>query len=237
MQWQNTSNKGYIREIFTSIQGEGKYVGALQLFVRFSGCSIGCESCDTDFDYKEFFDFDGKFTFVNPIDAENLAKYIYEYIKPNEIHSISITGGEPLVQLEFLKELCNILKNLGFKIFLETSGFLLDRLNDIGDFVDIVSLDFKLKSTFGVEFSLNELKKIDERLLEKIYVKIVLKEGLDDLEFRKVVEGLKILKKKEIYLHFLNNSFKIDKTLFSRFYSSGVEIFFVPQLHKLLEIR
>ncbi len=237
MQWQNTSNKGYIKEVFTSIQGEGKYVGALQLFVRFSGCSIGCKSCDTDFDFTENFDFDGQYTLANPIEAEKLAKHIYDYIKPNEIHSIAITGGEPLLQLDFLKNLCFELKGYGYRIFLETSGFLTDRLNEVGEIVDIISLDFKLKSAFGVEFSLDEIEAIRSELYEKIYVKIVINEDIGEFEFKKVLDGLKILKKKEIYLHFLNNSFKINKTLLSSFYSSGVEIFFVPQLHKLLEIR
>ena len=38
-----------IREIFTSIQGEGPFVGYKQLFVRFSKCNLNCKYCDTDF--------------------------------------------------------------------------------------------------------------------------------------------------------------------------------------------
>ncbi|HPX77174.1 MAG TPA: 7-carboxy-7-deazaguanine synthase QueE, partial [Methanobacterium sp.] len=36
-----------ISEIFSSIQGEGKLVGRRQVFIRFSGCNLTCNYCDT----------------------------------------------------------------------------------------------------------------------------------------------------------------------------------------------
>ena len=38
-----------IKEIFESIQGEGPFVGVNQLFLRFCGCNLNCNYCDTDF--------------------------------------------------------------------------------------------------------------------------------------------------------------------------------------------
>ena len=47
------TNKTKVREIFTSIQGEGPYVGVKQLFVRFCGCNLRCDYCDTDVSTNE----------------------------------------------------------------------------------------------------------------------------------------------------------------------------------------
>jgi len=230
-------SNGYIKEVFTSLQGEGKYVGALQLFVRFSGCNIGCIGCDTDYSYNESFDFDGRYGLKNPIEPFALVEAIHSYIKPNEIHSIAITGGEPLFQIDFLKEFSFLLKNYGYRIFLETSGFMIENLNELKDFIDIISLDLKLKSAFGIEFSILELKKIDPVLYDKVYVKVIVNRDINYEEIKNVLYGLRIINKKEIYLHFLNNFININKKLLSIFYSEGVDVFFIPQLHKLLEIK
>ena len=47
-----------IKEIFTSVQGEGPYVGYKQLFIRFCNCNLKCNYCDTDFSGEEYEEFD-----------------------------------------------------------------------------------------------------------------------------------------------------------------------------------
>ncbi|MCL5059022.1 MAG: 7-carboxy-7-deazaguanine synthase QueE, partial [Actinobacteria bacterium] len=39
--------KAAVREIFSSVQGEGPYVGTRQIFIRFDGCNLSCRYCDT----------------------------------------------------------------------------------------------------------------------------------------------------------------------------------------------
>ena len=43
------TDKVKIKEIFTSIQGEGLFIGYKQLFIRFCGCNLSCNYCDTDY--------------------------------------------------------------------------------------------------------------------------------------------------------------------------------------------
>ncbi|MBN1405468.1 MAG: 7-carboxy-7-deazaguanine synthase QueE, partial [Candidatus Omnitrophica bacterium] len=47
----NTAN---VLEIFSSIQGEGIYVGERQIFIRFAGCNLNCVYCDTKNNKKPF---------------------------------------------------------------------------------------------------------------------------------------------------------------------------------------
>jgi organic radical activating enzyme len=236
MPLQNISSEGFVKEVFKSIQGEGKYAGALQLFVRFAGCSVKCRGCDTDYKIEEEFDFLGT-QLSNPIKEATLTDLIYQFVKPYDVHSVAITGGEPLDQIDFLSEFSQRLKSLGYLLFLETSGFMLERLNRVGAVFDIISLDFKLKSTFGVEFDINKLYKINKQLYDKIYIKIVIENTLKKEELDKIISGLEVLNKDEIYLHFLNNSNILNYALMEDFYRYGIKVYFIPQLHKFLEIK
>ena len=44
-----------INEIFYSLQGEGFHTGIPSVFVRFSGCNLHCEFCDTDHAHGTFY--------------------------------------------------------------------------------------------------------------------------------------------------------------------------------------
>ena len=127
--------KAKITEIFESIQGEGVYAGQRQVFVRLAGCNLCCSYCDTEFDYfKEY-------------SAAELLSEIASFGKG--FHSISFTGGEPLLQKDFLKEVMPLAKQSGDRIYLETNGTLPLALREVIKDVDIVAMDIKLSSSGG----------------------------------------------------------------------------------------
>lgn len=94
-----------INEIFYSIQGEGCQTGVPSVFVRFSGCNIRCDFCDTD---HESFHLMG--------DDE-----IIEEIKKYPARNVVLTGGEPSLFIDenFIKK---IKSETGNKISIETNG-------------------------------------------------------------------------------------------------------------------
>ena len=127
--------KGKISEIFESIQGEGLYLGERQIFVRFFGCNLNCSFCDTKLSHFE------EYT------PEELLAKILKF--NGNYHSISFTGGEPLLQRDFLKDAMALTKKSGFKNYLETKGVLADELSEVIEYVDIIAMDFKLPSSTG----------------------------------------------------------------------------------------
>ena len=95
-------------ESFYTIQGEGFHTGTPAFFIRLGGCDVGCRWCDS----KESWNPDR----FPPVEIET----IVSQAAATPARAIVITGGEPMnYQLDML---CNMLKEYGLEIFLETSG-------------------------------------------------------------------------------------------------------------------
>ncbi len=135
--------KGFVREIFSSLQGEGLKVGQRMTFVRFYGCNLSCAYCDTKDarSPKGHLLYNGVM-YANPVTIDFLLEKIAD-------RSVAITGGEPLLQVDFLKGLCHRLTELKKSLYLETNGSLPENLEEVVGFFDTVSLDFKVPSATG----------------------------------------------------------------------------------------
>lgn len=143
-------------EVFSSIQGEGLYIGCRQIFIRLAECNLACDYCDTDFRKASLWQAEtapgsGFFTDLpNPVDGDELIALIQKWIaaRPGAHHSISITGGEPLCQAEALGTWLPRLRRL-LPVHLETNGTLPDALAPLLAHLDFISMDLKLASVTG----------------------------------------------------------------------------------------
>ena len=152
-----------LSEVFVSIQGEGPWIGERHIFVRFQGCDIHCRYCDTPAAVQGSGGRNPEFCKVqtsprmpavyervpNPVTAAQLTGWCGRLSIPGQSRpTISLTGGEPLLQYEFLVQWLPAMKR-GHRVYLETNGIHFDAMNAIVNLVDIVSMDFKLPSATG----------------------------------------------------------------------------------------
>ncbi len=229
--------KAKISEIFHSIQGEGKYTGVKQVFVRFFGCNLRCRWCDTPQAL------DGPQARFQEYSVDEILSEVQE-LWPRDAHSVSLTGGEPLVHAGFLKELLPALQARGKTVYLETNGVLVQELAQVIDHVDIVSMDFKLPSSAGTRGLWREHEaflKIARR--KEVFVKAVVcrRTILEDIVT--VVELLARLDPR-VLLVLQPNAFDRDTGAwetcleyqdYCRRYLSDVQV--MPQMHKVWKIR
>jgi len=192
--------KAYLSEIFSSVQGEGPYVGERHLFVRFCGCHRDCIFCDTNTDRAEsvWVEKDtgsGSFEQVpNPLSVEKLMEIIRKMDGKGNNRRIALTGGEPLLQARYLCELLPQLCGDGYSIYLETAGDLPQPLKSITEWIDIVAMDVKLesvtheKSAFPAHWQF--LKTCRDGNTE-VFVKLVLSAETHDGELMQAVKGIK----------------------------------------------
>ncbi|MBR3747977.1 MAG: 7-carboxy-7-deazaguanine synthase QueE [Selenomonadaceae bacterium] len=189
-------------EIFSSAQGEGKFLGCRQVFVRLAGCNLKCNFCDTEFNRTEFCRVEtsaGAMTFrneKNPLDTARVAELIKNFYNEVPTHSVSFTGGEPLLHWEFIREVAALTKNFNAKIFLETNGTLPDEFEKISDAVNFVSMDIKLPHVIG-----KNLLGVHEKFLraareKDLCVKIVVTGETSDDEFISAIDLVAALDKK-----------------------------------------
>ena len=131
--------KANVIEIFPSIQGEGPYAGTRQVFVRFYKCNMHCTWCDTP---QSIGDSGGKY-------QELTLQEIVDQITTvaGGCHSVSLTGGEPLLQHECVRALRPYLKKLKLISYVETNGVLYKELAKVIKDIDIVAMDIKLPSS------------------------------------------------------------------------------------------
>jgi organic radical activating enzyme len=230
--------KAPIAEIFFSYQGEGIYIGKPQVFVRFSGCNLKCDYCDTKTNRK-------KYLSVNEI-VQKIDKLSKKHFQPGSKidKNVSLTGGEPLLYAEFLKKLLPVLKKKKYTIYLETNGTLPIELKKINKWVDTIAMDIKLPSACSKDF-FKEHKQFLITGKAGIFVKLVLTSKSKPGEIEKSVKLVKSVSSKIPFIFQPATPVIGCKTitpflLYNLADKSRKHLDFVtilPQMHKIWKIR
>lgn len=228
---------GRISEIFTSIQGEGIYAGIQMVFVRFSGCNLQCDYCDTPLSRPAVA---GKIKTVTEI-IENIEK---ELEAAKNVSIISFTGGEPLLHAEIISEIIPHFKKRGIKTYLDTNGTLHEKFSKIADDMDYVAMDIKLPSACSQDYWREHIEFL--KIAKKnVFVKIVVTSKSTDNEFKKAVETIAAVDVSiPLVIQPVTPVKNVDAMPFERiralkkFAETKLEnVSIIPQMHKKLGIR
>lgn len=232
------------------LQGEGIYVGERELFIRFCGCNLSCPYCDTKYALVKASTCSveeeagtRKFYMVsNPIDADELVGLISPLLKNKKIyHSVVLTGGEPLLWCDFLVSFLKRLKEMNLPVTLETNGILPVELGKIIDFVDIVSMDYKLPSTLdGSDYSDKHLLFLEVAKAREVIIKFVITSNVSFSELKNALMLVRKIGDFPIVLQPvapIENVEAPDELALLRMQEIGKELFssvrVIPQMHKI----
>lgn len=229
-----------VSEIFSSIQGEGPYLGKKQIFVRFGRCNMHCHYCD---------------------ELDKMQKGMYQTVPVTDIirqiddhereqgrhHSVSLTGGEPLVYPKALEALLPELKARNLTTYLETNGTLPKVLERVIGSVDIVAMDFKPSTSTGDRAFWNEHRDfLAVARRTEVFVKTVITPAVTAEDIRRAVQIVAdvdpripfIFQPQSLMTGISVDAMKlIENELFSIASGSLKDVRVIPQMHKIWGMR
>lgn len=150
-----------VKEVFYTLQGEGRQAGRPAVFCRFAGCNLWtgraqdrrtavCQFCDTDFVGTDG-PGGGKFATADTL-ADRVASRWPEDAAPRAQRYVVCTGGEPTLQLD--APLIAALHQRKFEIAVESNGTL-----PMPDGVDWICISPKAGTTLS-QTSGDEIKLV-----------------------------------------------------------------------------
>ena len=100
-----------VAETFLSINGEGTKAGQLSFFIRFTGCNLCCDYCDTKWANEP-----------NAPSKSMTEAELYRLVKESGAENVTITGGEPMIQNHIDALLYLLCRDPGLYVEVETNG-------------------------------------------------------------------------------------------------------------------
>lgn len=161
-------------ETFISINGEGQHAGELALFIRFAGCNLNCNYCDTRWANQP-----------DVVYQEMTETEIKALVTDSGVRNVTLTGGEPLLQPGMYQLLETVGSLPDIRIEIETNGSV-----DIGPYMTLIrrpafTLDYKLPGS-GMEAGMNTENY--RYLTKEDTVKFVISDKADLTRARKIIE-------------------------------------------------
>lgn len=244
---QRTENKARARvsEIFTSIEGEGIFVGKKTLFIRFSGCHLKCRWCDTKY--------------ALPLDSgteyqiDEIEDLIIRELQPFT-YKVNFTGGEPLLQTDAVIKLADFIKKqTNLKTYIESSCFDSELFSKVLPYIDICKIEFKTDDSKVVEnevydsLLLNEIKCLELAVESNktTYIKIVVTNSTNLESFKNLVYNIsKKIRPSDIVGFIIQPSRGVDQPTVNKLLDTYdivqpmfPEVRIIPQLHKEIGAR
>lgn len=164
-----------------SIETMGLVDGPGVRFVIFmQGCPLRCRFCHNPETWNLF----GK---ANEYTPEELIKKILNY-KPYFKHNggVTFSGGEPLMQKEFLLECLKLCKKENIHTCIDTAGTI-PGCKEILEYTDLVMFDIKgtnkdnYKDMTGADIDTSlEFLKLCQEMNKKLWIRVVIVPGIND---------------------------------------------------------
>lgn len=211
-------------QLFNDIIGWQKtsfidFPGTVSTVLFFSGCNLRCPYChNADLVYKRY----------PQIDPHEINAHLLK--RKGMIEGIVISGGEPTIHKN-LRELILYLKDLGYKVKLDTNALLPDILSLVIHHIDYLAIDVKTSPNSYKDKLLATYDNCDERIGQSIKIADMSKVDFEvRITVAKTIVSLKDLDiigklirhtRATVYLQKLN---KYTKMLNDKFYEEPLSI-------------
>ena len=198
--------------------------------MRLFGCNLDCKFCDTKLNgFKQY-------------QPQELLQEIKTF--RDKYHSVTFTGGEPLLQKDFLKEVLPLTRRAGFANYLETNGTLPEALKEIIEYVDIVAMDLKLPSSTGLKpfwDAHREFLKISSE--KEVFLKAVICQSTQEQDLRQAISIIKEINPAVVLVLQPDSSqdYRLIKEKIDTFSEicteENIVTCILPQVHKLAGVK
>ncbi len=166
----------------TNIETMGLVDGpGMRLVLFLAGCNLRCLYCHNP---ETWTDNENN----RKITPEEVLKMFNKYkVYYGETGGVTFSGGEPLIQNEFVLECVKLLKQNGVHVALDTAGGVEDGYDEILDLVDLVILDIKAVKEDEYKYitgqNMDNFNRFLKSLIEKnkkLWLRQVIVPGIND---------------------------------------------------------